>query len=202
MNQFFKITHKEWKSMLLTETDIMLVNKSYNNAEEFLEKFHEKGMLKSRREIAIFDINKVSSPGETSNTATITIPKRDSDEDVELVFESEEEQAQFVKTVIKPRNLQPNEQQVSVWKAISSPVIGLAFTGFFGWIVYEDALIIEQGGEVDTSGRRTLYKKLFAWLGETVGSQGAIIAASAIGLLCIYFIYKNLKQRPVQIVYQ
>ena len=49
--------------------------------------------------------------------------------------------------------------------------------------------------------RKSLYKKLFAWLGESLGTQGTIAAGVVIGLVCVYFIYKNLQARPVEVVY-
>lgn len=203
MEQFFKLRNeKSWKSMLVKDNDIMLINKSYNSAAEFLEKFQEKGLLKERLEISILDIRKVAYPENEPHTATITHPKKDvEDTELKLEFESAAEQEAFVQTVIKPRSMTASTQEVSAMKAISSPLIGLAITALFTFLTYEDAKIIEEGGEVNTSGRRSLYKQLFAWLGETLGSQGALIAGGAVALLCCWFIYKNLKSKPVEVVY-
>ena len=202
MDQLFKLQNeKTWKTLLLTGNNIMLVNKSYNSPEEFLEKFSEKGLLKERLEISVLDISKIVHPEKEGKTVTITYPKKDKDTELALVFETVAEQEQFVNAVSKPRNMTASSQQVSVLKAIGSPLIGLGVTALFAFIVYEDAQIIEAGGEVNTSGRKSLYKKLFAWLAETLGTQGTIAAGAVIGLVCIYFIYKNLQSRPVEVVY-
>jgi hypothetical protein len=202
MNQFFKLRNeKTWKTLLLTENEIMIVNKSYDSPEEFLEKFNEKGLLKERLEISVLDVSKIVYSEIAVNAVTITYPKKDKETELKLVFDNVVEQEQFVQAVAKPRGMAGTTQQVSVMKAIGSPLIGLGVTALLAFITYQDAEIIEAGGEVDTSGRRSLYKKLFAWLGETLGTQGTIIAGAAIGLLCIYFIYKNLKARPVEVVY-
>jgi hypothetical protein len=202
MNQLFKLQNeKTWKSLLLTDDSLMLVNKSYSSAEEFLEKFNEKGLLKERLELSILDITKISHPEKEGQKATITYPYKNSEKTLELSFVSEAEQQQFIQIVSRARKMVASVAQVSTWKAISPFVIGLVITAFFTFLTYSDAEIIEAGGEVDTSGRRSLYKQLFAWLGGVLGTNGAIAAGSIIGLLCIYFIYKRLQSKPNEIVY-
>ena len=201
MAQLFKLVNeKTWKSLLLNDNNIMIVSKSYNSPEEFLEKFHEKGLLKERLEISALDISKIVH-AEESNSVTITYPKKDKETDLKLDFDSIAAQEQFVRAIAAPRNMTATTQQVSFFKAIGSPLVGLGITALFTFITYQDAQLIEAGEEVNTSGRRSLYKKLFAWLAETLGTQGTIIAGAAFALLCIYFIYKNLRSRPVEVVY-
>jgi len=202
MHQLFKLQNeKTWKTLLLAEDSIMIVNKSYDSPEEFLEKFSEKGLLKERLEISLLDVSKIVHPEKEGKTVTITYPKKDKEMELPLVFTTAAEQDEFVKALCKPRKMTATSQQVSLLKAISSPLIGLGLTALFTFIVYEDAQIIEAGGEVNTSGRKSLYKKLFAWLGESLGTQGTIAAGVVIGLVCAYFIYKNLQARPVEVVY-
>jgi hypothetical protein len=201
MSQLFKLRNeKTWKTLLLSENNIMIVSKNYSSEEEFLDKFHEKGLLKERLEIAVLDIRKMVHP-LNSNSVTITYLKKDKEAELKLDFDSIAEQEQFVKAIAAPRGLTETTQQVSFFKAIGSPLVGLAITALFTFITYEDAVILEEGGEVNTSGRRSLYKKLFAWLAEKLGTQGTIIAGAAIGLICVYFIYKNLRSRPVEVVH-
>ncbi|MFT3980794.1 MAG: hypothetical protein QM687_10020 [Ferruginibacter sp.] len=202
MDQLFKLRNeKNWKSLLLTGNDILLVNKSYDSAEAFREKFNEKGLFKDRLEISILDISRISHPDWNNTVATITYPKKEDDAELELEFESELEQQQFIQAVSKPRSMMASRQEVGTFKAIASPLFGLGLTALFAFIVYSDARTLESGGYVETGGRRSLYKKLFAWLAEMLGTQGTIIAASAIGLLCAYFIYRNLQSKPVEVVY-
>ena len=202
MHQLFELQNeKTWKTLLLAEDSIMIVNKSYDSTEEFLEKFSEKGLLKERLEISLLDVSKIVHPEKEGKTVTITYPKKDKEMELPLVFTTAAEQDEFVKALCKPRKMTATSQQVSLLKAISSPLIGLGLTALFTFIVYEDAQIIEAGGEVNTSGRKSLYKKLFAWLGESLGTQGTIAAGVVIGLVCVYFIYKNLQSRPVEVVY-
>jgi len=202
MSQLFKLQNeKTWKTLLLNDDNLMLVNKSYNTIEEFTEKYNEKGLLKERLEIAVAGITKIAYPEKESWKASITYTINSKEKTLELVFSSAEEQDQFVTTVSKAQKLLASTTQVSTWKAISPFVIGLIITAFFTFLTYADAAIIEAGDEVDTSGRRSLYKKLFAWLGGVLGTQGAIAVGAVIGLVCIYFIYKRLQSKPNEIVY-
>lgn len=202
MQQLFKLKNeKTWRTLLLTDTDIMVVNKSYDTPEEFMSKFHEKGLLKERLEIGVTDITRMVHPEKESSSVVITYPGKSKGAVLPLQFASATEQQQFVSFVSGARKMTSAPEQAGLWKSVSAPVIGLGFTAFIAFIVYSDAAIIEAGGEVDTSGRKSLYKKLFAWLGETLGTQGTILVAVLIALICIWFIYKRITVRPVEIVY-
>lgn len=202
MNQLFKLNNeKGWKTLLLTDDSLLFVNKSYSNEDEFLEKFNEKGIFKERLELSVLDVTKIAHPEKKGYTATITYLSKDSDKSLALVFENENEMEQFIKNVAKHRKMTAAVTAVSTLKAIGPALIGLAVTAFFTWVVYIDAETIENGGEVDTNGRRSLYKKLFAWLGEQLGTQGALIAGGLIAVICLYFIYKNLQSKPNEVVY-
>lgn len=203
MNQLFKLQNeKDWKTLLLTNDQLMLVNKLYNSTEEFTEKFNEKGLLKQRLEIALPDISKITYPEKNTSIATISFPKNNTTATLTLEFANDAEQAEFVRTVIQPRKMTASTAQVSILKAIGSGLLGLFITAAFTFATYQDARITEAGGTVNTSGRRTLYKQLFAWLGETLGTQGTLIAGTAIGLFFVFLIFKNMRRKPVEIVYE
>jgi hypothetical protein len=202
MDRLFDLKNeKNWKSLLLTDDSILLVNKSYSTADEFLEKFNEKGFLKQRLEISLFDIKEIRHPEKGGSAARINYLRKSKGINLDLIFASETEQQEFVNAVSKMKKMIAITGQISVLRAIGPALIGLAITALFTFIIYSDAEIIEMGGEVDTSGRRSLYKQLFAWLGEKLGTLGTLIAGGAIALLCIYFIYKNLQSRPLEVIY-
>lgn len=202
MNQLFKLSNPNaWKSLLLTEDSILIANKSYHDEAAFLENFHEKGLLKQRLELSYLDITKLTHTEKESNSAVMSYNLKISGKPLLLVFENATERDKFVQTVVAKRKFTGTVSQVSILKAIGSPFIGLAVTAFVTFAVYTDAQIVENGGVVNTSGRKALYKKLFAWLGEQLGTQGALIAGSIVALICLFFVYKNLKARPNEIVY-
>ncbi len=202
MNQLFALKNeKNWKTLLLTDDSILLVNKSYSTADEFLEKFNEKGFLKQRLEILLIDVKEIRHPENGGAAARINYLRNNKAVNLDLIFTGQAEQQEFVNTVSKTNRMTATTGQISVMRAIGPSLIGLAITSLFTFIIYNDAEIIEMGGEVNTSGRRSLYKQLFAWLGKVLGTQGTLIAGGAIAILCIYFIYKNLQSRPLEVVY-
>ncbi|WP_315822574.1 hypothetical protein [Paraflavitalea speifideaquila] len=91
--------------------------------------------------------------------------------------------------------------QLSLIKAIQSQLIGVGLILLFGWVLYSEAQTIEAGGSIDTSGRRALTKRLMAWVAETLGSQGVLIVSGVALAACGYYIYRNLKTPPNQVVY-
>lgn len=202
MNQLFRLQNeKNWKSLLLTPDTIMLVNKVYKTAEEFTEKFHEKEFLKQRLEISLADVLQLSHPEKEGNTAKLFYTAKNKKTGLDLILTDTMAQQQFVASIVQSRRLTSNTSQVSVMRAIGPSLLGLGLTALFTFVVYEYAETYEYGGTPDFSGRRSLYKRLFAWLGEMLGTQGTLLAGGAIALLCIYFIYKNLKARPMEVVY-
>lgn len=201
MSLLFKLhNEKNWKCLLLTSDSIMLTNKSYNTVDEFLEKFNEKGFLKQRLEISLLDVQEVRHAEKGGVAARVNYTQK-KNTNLDLTFGSEAEQQEFVNFIAKERKFVLTTNQVSVIRVIGPSLLGLGLTALFTFITYMDADIYESGGYVDTSGSRSLYKKLFAWLGETLGTQGTLIAGGAIALLCLYFIYRNLKLRPMEVVY-
>lgn len=203
MNQLFKLNNeKGWKTLLVTDYSLRFVNKSYGTEDEFLEKFNEKGLFKERLELSVLDVTKITHPEKQGNIATISYINNESNKELALTFESETEMEQFVRELSRHRKLTASVSEVSTLKAIGPSLIGLGVTALLTWIVYMDAQIIENGGEVNTSGRRSLFKKLFAWLAEQLGTQGTLIAGGVIGVACLYFVYKNLQSKPKQVVYE
>jgi hypothetical protein len=202
MDQLFALQNeKSWKTLLTDGTIIRLVNEKYKTPEEFLEKYEEKGFMKKRLEISVLDIQKVTHPDKEANNATIEYTDRSSTTSLELEFDNYLERDQFVGLVSKTRRFTATTGSMGVFKAITPSLIGLGVTALLGFLVYIDAQALEAGEDVNTSGRRSLYKKLFAWLAEMLGTTGTLAVTGAIALLCIYFIYKNVKNPPSQVVY-
>jgi len=203
MEQLFKIRNeKSWRTLLLTETTLQLVNTDYKTIEDFKEKYEEKGFLKKRLEVSVLDISSIRHPKKNGTAVTITYSDKDKHTDLLLNFDSEADRDAFIATVSKPRNMVAGEGKQSRGKAILPSLVGLGITIFFTWIVYEDAWVLEQGGDIDTSGRRSLYKMAFKWLAEQLGTTGSLVAGGAISLVFLYFIYKNLQSPPEEVVYK
>jgi len=202
MDQLFKIQNdKGWKTLLASDYILMFVNRSYDSAEEFLEKFNEKGLLKERMEISILDIRKMVHPENNGQGITVVYPGREKDIWLNLGFTNESEREQFIRIVSKPRKMTAQLTQVNIFKAIASLLTGLGIIAMFTFLTYGNAIMIKRGGQLNADGTRSMPRGLFAWLGKTLGSDGALVAGTALGMLCLYLIYKRLQSRPNEIVY-
>ncbi|NJO26058.1 MAG: hypothetical protein HC867_10300 [Bacteroidia bacterium] len=122
-------------------------------------------MFKERLELSVLDVTKISHAEKQGNIATIIHLSKEKDKELVLTFENEAEMEQFIKEVSKHRKMTASVSEVSVFKAIGPSLIGLGVTAFCTWVVYMDAQIIENGGDVNTSGRRSLFKNyLHGWV--------------------------------------
>lgn len=202
MSQIYALQNdKSWKTAYVDDTIIRLVNERYKTTEEFNEKYEAKGFLKSRLEISILDITAVAHKESDASSVTITYSGKKEDMQQAFEFAGSDERDEFIRTVIKPRNLQLQSGKMPWHKAIGPSVLGLFLVIVFGAITYFDAKALEAGEEVDVSGRRSLYKRLFAWLAELLGTTGSIAVFGGLALVCCYFIYKNIKTPPNMVIY-
>jgi len=198
MNLIFPLENdKSWRTALVQDQQILLINKRYDTAEDFLKSYEEKGLFKQKAVIEIPAITTMEHPEKTGLQLTITAGKKQM-----LQFASQSDMDTVSAYIAKARNLKDSVMAVSKFKAISPSLFGLVLTALFTFIIYEDALIIESGGEVNTSGRRSLYRQLFAWLGGQLGSTGTLVAGTLAASACIYFIVKGLKNPPNKVVYR
>lgn len=72
-----------------------------------------------------------------------------------------------------------------MWKALKGPFFGLLATGFLTYATYGMAVTLAAGGQVNTSGRRGLYKQLLAGVAEALGPAGVLVAG---GLVAAAFV--------------
>lgn len=200
MNQVFALTNdKSWKSVLVQNDRILLINKSYSNPEEFIKGYEDDGLgrlLKKKQEITLFEISSISH-AEKDKDLTITT----SSSSTELEFENENDMLELANYITREKKFNPTTETMSTFNAIKGPGLGLLITLFIGWVVYDEAKTLEAGGELVTTGRRALFKKLFAFLAETLGSTGTLIVAGLLTLVFLYFIYKKFKTPPNVVVY-
>lgn len=188
---------KSWESLLIHEGNILLMNNSFDEPAAFLASYAEKGLFKKKKKISISSITGLSHL--ETNAKELKVSYGSSSE--KPLFANTEDLEEVAIFLAKETKLIATTEQVGKLKAASAPLIGLAFTVGLAWAVYMDAQIIESGNTVDTSGRRTLFKKMFAWIAEMLGTKGTIAVASVIGLYCVYTAYKKMQHPPNQIVY-
>ncbi|MEO7312633.1 MAG: hypothetical protein ABIX01_19765 [Chitinophagaceae bacterium] len=199
MNKLFALQNeKSWRTAFIDDIQILLINKRYDTMGDFMKGFDEKGILKQKATIVTSTITAMEHPESAPKQLTLTAASKRQ----MLQFTSEDDLNTVTAFLSKQNNLRPETTKISTFKAISPALLGLVLTAVFTFIIYEDALIIEGGDEVDTSGRRSIYRKLFAWAAEKLGSQGTLIAGGLFGAVCLYFIFKAFKNPPNKVLYQ
>ena len=200
MNQVFPLNNdKSWKSVLVQNDRLLLINKSYSEPEEFIKGYDDDGLgrlLKKKQEITLFEISSISH-AEKDNDLTVTTASSST----ELEFANENDMQAVVNYISQQKKFNPSTETMSTFNAIKGPGLGLIISVFFGWVIYDEAKTLEAGGELDTTGRRALFKKIFAFLAETLGSTGTLIVAGLAAVVCLYFLYKRLKTPPNVVVY-
>jgi hypothetical protein len=79
--------------------------------------------------------------------------------------------------------------------SLKGPLIGLVVAPILTWLTYSMAVSIQAGEEIKISGRRSAYKRLFAWLAETLGTTGSLVAGGLLTLAMAAWLIFTLKAR-------
>jgi len=197
--QLFPLTNdKSWRSLLIRDGNLYLINQNYKTDDDFWEGYQKKGLLKKKKEVVIANISKLAHPEKNGRRLDVVA----SDGKFFMDFANENDLMEVTDYLQKERRLTATTNTVSTFKAISPSLIGLGLTALFTYVIYQDALVLEDGYTIDTSGRRSLFKLLFAWLAEKLGSQGTLIAGGVIGVICLYFLFKAMRNPPNEVVYE
>lgn len=201
MNAVFALTNdKSWKSVLVENDRLLLINRSYSNATEFLDGYNDTGLsklLKSKKEILIQDIAGMKHDEKQAQKLVINYNGKKTT----LEFASGEDLRTAAGFIAAKRQLRSNVETKTTWQAIQNPGIGLLVTLAMTWVLYTEAQTIEAGGIIETEGRRAWVKKLFANLAELLGTQGVLIVGAVATGVCLYFMFKRFSNPPNQVVY-
>lgn len=201
MNKVFDLTNeKSWKSVYVTGDKLYLITKSYSTPEEFMKGFEDTGLarlLKQKKEIDVQSITSLQHAEKTPSDLTIHY---DNTKET-LEFNKQADLEEVTTFLSAQKKFATSTGQLSTFKALQAPLFGLLITVLVGWILYGEAKTLEEGGTIEITGRRAGSKRLFAWLAETLGTNGVLLVSALAVLVCGYFIYKNLKTPPNQVTY-
>jgi hypothetical protein len=200
MNQVFPLNNdKSWQSLLVTDDKLFVINRSYNNPDEFTKGYYDEGLgrlLKKKKEIDVQYITGLQHAEKDPVDLTVVHEKN-----ITLRFKNSADLAEVATWLAGKRHLKKDTRQLSPLKAIQGQLIGLALIALFGWVLYSEAKTLEEGGTIDFSGRRAGMKRLMAWVAEQLGTQGVLIVTGMAVLACGYFLYRNLQTPPNKVVY-
>jgi hypothetical protein len=201
MNEVFALNNeKSWQALYLTDDKLFVINRSYDNPEAFIKGYNDEGLgrfLKSKKEIEVFAISEL----QHDEKEPVELNIRHDGKKTMLKFKSSADLQAVTTFLSTQKKFTYKTHQLSPIKAIQSQLIGVGLTLVFGWVLYDEAKTIEAGGTIEISGRRALTRRLMAWLAEQLGTTGILLVAGLALAACGYFIYKNLKTPPNQVVY-
>ncbi len=197
-NVFVALSEKEWKSFVITESAILLSSKDYKNATEMLEGIEKKRMISLTKNKEI-DLDTVEKLTYLEDGDTLAIHHEG--KCLSLEFSDAQKVTEVAQIIAQMRQFTRTQGTQTPFSAMQPALIGLGVTGVLTWLIYTMATDIETGGSVDTSGRRSLYKKIFAWFAETLGTTGTLALGGLIGALCLYFMYNAYKNPSNEYVY-
>jgi hypothetical protein len=197
-NPIFYLDEKEWKSFLITEDAILLSSKKYTDAAEMIEAADKKSMLSltKTKEIALNTLEKVSHL-DNSDSLTLTHGGKT----LSLDFGDAEKVKEVATVLSDMRKFTVSQGSQTTFSAMTPSLIGLGVTAVLTWLIHSMATEIAMGQEVDVSGRKSLYKRIFAWVAETLGATGTLAVGALVCLLCLYFMYKAYKNPSDEYVY-
>ena len=100
------------------------------------------------------------------------------------------------------RSFREGKQDITAFEAVLPPLILGVLLGFFWTLLYLAAGDLESGKELNTTGRRGLWKALFAWIAEMLGVNGTLILGAVLLLLILGWATNRVVRRPQRTVWQ
>ncbi|WP_028891619.1 hypothetical protein [Tenacibaculum sp. 47A_GOM-205m] len=82
----------------------------------------------------------------------------------------------------------------SLLKQIKPSLFGTALFGGITWVLYTTALSIQNGQHLDTSGRRSLIKKIIVGIADFLGPTGSLIVGGLLTLLFVYTFINTIRK--------
>jgi hypothetical protein len=197
-NTVYALDEKKWKTFLITENSILLSSKKYTDATEMIEAAEKKSMLSltKTKDIALNTVEKIT---HLDNSDSLTI--HHGGKSLSLDFGDAQIVKEVAKTLSDMRQFTVSQGTQTTLSAMSPSLVCLGFTVGLTWLIHSMATEIAMGQEINVSGRKTLYKTIFAWAAETLGTTGTLAVGGLVALLCFYFMYQAYKNPSDEYVY-
>lgn len=192
------VNEKSWRSLLVKDDKLQLINQFYKTEEEFTAAYEKKGIFKTKKEIAIADITRMAHPENNPKRLYVTVLTKK----LFFDFTSQADLEEVANYLQKERRFTAETKGVSKFRAVTPSLIGLGLTALLTWLVWMDATALEAGEEVDTSGRRAWFKMLIAWVAEQLGSRNTLILGGVIVLVFVWLMIKAIQNPPNEVVYE
>jgi|GEM_PF-2426060 len=198
LNNIFHVEGHNVKSVLFTETEMWLSDKTIRDIESFEKKVNNPGMLDVSAKISFDSIKSLSfKNGERHLSISYTNEKGNSKKEV-ITFEDEASLSGVTNYLTTALNMQESVTDENKLTALLYNLLPLAIV--IGLTIFLGTMESSEEIDVDSVSRRSRSgAAIMRWLHDTLGSTGIIIAGSIISLYLIYNTYNNYK-RPKQVI--
>ncbi len=172
------------KNILITNNYIRITDEDYKTKDYFLEKLNsaKKGILDTIHQIEYEKILKVV-PFTKENAFQIFFNENDKNKKTYLKFNTLEEFNEVLNFIITKTHLRKDLVKIKSFESYKTQLIATSMSILLFVLIYIDALHVEKGEIVDTTGRRSGVKKMLLSLAETLGTTNTIILGAIITMI-------------------
>lgn len=192
-NRVFAVETKNYKSMMLTQSEMALLSKNASEPSAFWEAYEKGGLLVSKTSVAPEKFKRfVVEKGEKKVAIGYKSVMSSMGAPDDLEFESEVELNDVLGYIENRWRFRRTEQQLSPMKATIPYWIGLAGALFgTGFVIYVNTV----GGEF----RVNVLFILLIKLSEAIGFIGTVLLGLGISGLVVRALIKAYKNPPVEV---
>ena len=182
--------------MMITDKALVLSNKEYSSFESMAQNLKETGPMEEKEEFWYQSLEEMSY---LENGENLTLKKLDFRKnpvsttinvgDIEIINE-------LVRAMSQEEEFIISEEKASSLSVAKASLIRTAIAGGFTALFYLAAIDTASGSDVDTSGRRSFFKRILAGIIDTIGATGVLIIGGALTSFFLYQLFQKLKSPP------
>lgn len=180
-------TEKTKNYLIATENSIWITEETKDvNINDLIENNELSNM-------SIYKTNDIKEVLFNESDSQITIEFKDSKiKDIEINTNSEifTDVNNFFVSNLKGVEI----KNYSLLKQIKPSLFGTALFGGITWVLYTTALSIQNGQHLDTSGRRSLIRKIIVGIADFLGPTGSLIVGGLLTLLFVYTFINTIRK--------
>lgn len=197
--KFDSLSHIKWKSMMITDKAVILSTKQYVSLESMAKNLRGTGVLEDKEEFWYQSLEEMSYLTNGENLTLKKLDYRRNSVSTTLNVGDIDTINELVRAMSQNEEFTRSEEKASMFSVVKSSLIRIPAAAGFTALMYFVANDMASGKDIDTSGRRSLYKKIMVGIIDLIGATGVLILGGAITLFFIYQLVQNLKNPPTLI---
>lgn len=197
--KFSSLSHLKWKSMMITDKAIVLSSKQYGSLESMAQNLKGTSTMEEKEE---FWYQRLEEMSYLANGENLTLKKLDfKGNPVSTTINVDDIQTinELVQIMSQEEEFIKSEEKASSFSVAKASLIRTVIAGGFTALMYLAASDIASGKDVDTSGRKSFFKKILVGIIDTIGATGVLLIGGGLTLLFLYQLIQKLKSPPLLI---